>query len=145
MVLISSKTAAKAAPSRQIHVSLECCSSTSCTAAGMCLIIQIANSQVVSDSRAQTDLKDGSAHTQMGDAIPRTTSSALLPTTRLRRSTPRTIHRMPELDSGPTAYNSWKVSTRRPHLLRSPSSTIIKDDRPHHPAHSPQRAIAPRG
>lgn len=74
------------------------------TPAGIALLIQIANYEVVSDRSAQIDLKDGSSHAQMGDVIPRTTSSVLLPTTRLRRSTPRTIHRTPELDSGPTAY-----------------------------------------
>lgn len=51
----------------------------------------------------------------------------------------------PSMTAGPLLMKSWKVSTRRPHLLRSPLSTIIKDDRPHHPAHSPQQAIAPRG
>lgn len=33
------------------------------TAAGICPLIQIANSQVAADGRAQTDLNDGSSYT----------------------------------------------------------------------------------
>lgn len=130
MALISSTTAAKAAPHRQIHVSLECC-----TAAGICPLIQIANSQVVADSRAQTDLNDGSSYTQMGGVRPHAASSAQLPTTRLRNLTsktanriPRTTQKEPEFDSDsepePTSYEIMQ----RIHPAETPAALSLVYD-----------------